>query len=38
MKPKIIKGEIVLTDLNTNTTVATIMQEVAGLIYTDLTQ
>jgi hypothetical protein len=38
MKPKIIKSEIVLTNTTTNTNIATIMQEVANLIYTDVTQ
>jgi len=38
MKPKIIKSEIVLTNSTTNTSVATIMQEVANLIYADVTQ
>jgi len=38
MKPKIIKSEIVLTNATTNTNIATIMQEVANLIYVDITQ
>jgi hypothetical protein len=38
MKPKIISSEVVLTSATTNTNVATIMQEVATLIYTDVTQ
>jgi hypothetical protein len=38
MKPKIIKTEVVLTNSTTNTAIATIMQDVAELIYTDLTQ
>jgi hypothetical protein len=38
MKPKIILSEIVLTDSTTNTNVASIMQEVATLIYADVTQ
>jgi hypothetical protein len=38
MKPKIIKSEIVLTNSTTNASVATIMQEVANLIYVDVTQ
>ena len=38
MKPRIISAEIVLTDTTTNTNVATIMQEVAALIYADVTQ
>jgi len=38
MKPKIISAEIVLTDTTTNTNVANIMQEVATLIYTEVTQ
>lgn len=38
MKPKIISSEIVLTSSSTNSSVATIMQEVASIIYTDVTQ
>ena len=38
MKPKIIKSEIVLTNSTTNANIATIMQEVANLIYVDVTQ
>ena len=38
MKPRIINSEIVLTDNTTNTNVATIMQEIASLIYADVTQ
>ena len=38
MKPKIISSEIVLTSLSTNSNIATIMQEVASIIYTDVTQ
>ena len=38
MKPKIISAEVVLTDTTTNTNVANIMQEVATLIYTEVTQ
>ncbi len=38
MKPKIISSEVVLTSATTNTNVATIMQEVATLIYVDVTQ
>ncbi len=37
MKDKIISSEIVLTDNTTNQTIATIMQQVANLIYTDVT-
>lgn len=37
MKPKIIFPEVVLTSTTTNTNVATIMQEVAALIYADVT-
>ena len=35
---KIIKEEIVLTDSIVNANVAAIIQEVAALIYTDVTQ
>lgn len=35
---KIIKEEIVLTDSTVNTNVASIVQEVAALIYADVTQ
>jgi hypothetical protein len=35
---KIIQEEIVLTDSTVNTNVATIMQEVAALIYADVTK
>lgn len=35
---KIIQEEIVLTDSTVNTNVAAIMQEVATLIYADVTQ
>jgi hypothetical protein len=38
MKPKVISAEVVLTSTTTNTNVATIMQEVATLIYSDVTQ
>jgi hypothetical protein len=38
MKPRIISSEIVLTSTTTNTNVANIMQEVATLIYSDVTQ
>lgn len=38
MKPKIISSEIVLTDETTDSQIATIMQEVAALIYEDVTQ
>lgn len=38
MKPKLIKDEIVLTSGATDASVATIMQEVATLIYADVTQ
>ena len=38
MKPKIISSEIVLTSTTTNTNVATIMQEVATLIYAEVTK
>lgn len=38
MKPKIISAEIVLTNNTTDTNVASIMQSVAALIYTDITQ
>lgn len=38
MKPKIIVSEIELTNNTTNTNVATIMQQVATLIYADVTQ
>jgi hypothetical protein len=38
MKPKIISSEIVLTSSSTNSNIATIMQEVASIIYTDVTQ
>ena len=38
MKPRIIKSEIVVTNTTTDTNVATIMQEVANLIYVDVTQ
>jgi len=37
MKDKIISAEIVLTDNTTNQAIATIMQQVANLIYTDVT-
>jgi hypothetical protein len=36
-KPKILSSEVVPTSGTTNTNVATIMQEVATLIYTDIT-
>ncbi len=35
---KIIQEEIVLTDATVNANIAVIMQEVATLIYTDVTQ
>jgi hypothetical protein len=38
MKPKILSSEVVLTSTATDTNVATIMQEVAALIYIDVTQ
>jgi|LakMenEpi03Aug12_release.lakeMendotaPanAssembly.Ray.scaffolds.fasta_scaffold498568_2 hypothetical protein len=38
MKPRIIKSEIVLTNSTTDTNIVTIMQEVANLIYVDVTQ
>ena len=38
MKPKIISTEIVLTSPSTNTSIATIMQEVATIVYADVTQ
>lgn len=38
MKPKIISSEVVLTSTSTNASVAAIMQEVATLIYTEVTQ
>lgn len=38
MKPRIIKSEIVLTNTTTDANIATIMQEVANLIYVDVTQ
>jgi hypothetical protein len=38
MKPKVISSEIVLTNTTTDANVATIMQEVAALIYSDVTQ
>jgi|Laugrespbdmm15sn_2_1035079.scaffolds.fasta_scaffold76375_2 hypothetical protein len=38
MKEKIISSEIVLTDETTDTQIATIMQEVAALIYEDVAQ
>jgi hypothetical protein len=38
MKPRIISSEVVLTSTTTNTNVANIMQEVATLIYSDVTQ
>ena len=38
MKPKIISSEVVLTSSSTNSNIATIMQEVASIIYTDVTQ
>ncbi len=37
MKDKIISSEIVLTNNTTNQAIATIMQQVANLIYTDVT-
>lgn len=37
MKPKILSSEVVLTSSATDTNVAAIMQEVAALIYTDVT-
>ena len=37
MSEKIIVSEIVLTSTNTDASVAEIMQQVASLIYTDLT-
>ena len=37
MSEKIIVSEIVLTYTNTDTSVAEIMQQVASLMYTDLT-
>lgn len=37
MKDKIITAEVILTDANTNNSITTIMQEVASLIYTDVT-
>ena len=37
MSEKIIIPEIVLTSTTTDTSVATIMQQVASLIYTDVT-
>lgn len=37
MSEKIIVPEIALTSTNTDTSVATIMQQVASLIYTDVT-
>jgi hypothetical protein len=37
MKPKILSPEVVPTSTTTNTNVATIMQEVATLIYSDVT-
>jgi hypothetical protein len=37
MSEKIIISEIVLTSTNTDTSVAAIMQQVASLIYTDVT-
>jgi hypothetical protein len=38
MKPKVLSPEIVLTSTTVNTDVAAIMQEVATLIYADVTQ
>ncbi len=38
MKTRIISSEVVTTDSTTNSNVATIMQEVATLIYADVTQ
>lgn len=38
MKPKIISSEVVMTNTSTDNDVASIMQEVATLIYTDITQ
>lgn len=38
MKPKILSQEIVATSTATDVAVAAIMQEVAALIYTDVTQ
>lgn len=38
MKPTIISSDVVLTTSTTNTNVAVIMQEVAALIYADVTQ
>jgi hypothetical protein len=38
MKERIIAAEIALTDSVTDTNVAAIMQEVATLIYTEVTQ
>ena len=36
MKDRIIAGEQILTDATTNQSVATIMQQVAVLMYTDI--
>jgi hypothetical protein len=38
MKPKIISSEVVLTNTTTDAAIATIMQEVATLIYNDIVQ
>jgi hypothetical protein len=38
MKPKIISQEVIVTNSVTDTNVATIMQEVATLIYNDIVQ
>ena len=38
MKPKIISSEVVTTNTTTDTAVASIMQEVATLIYNDIVQ
>jgi hypothetical protein len=38
MKSKIISSEVVITNTSTDTAVASIMQEIATLIYDDVTQ
>lgn len=38
MKPKILSSEVVVTDTATDTAVASIMQEIATLIYNDIVQ
>jgi len=38
MKPKILSSEVVVTDTITDAAVASVMQEVATLIYNDIVQ